>query len=767
MTMSRIAKRSAWGRSGRAGLCLRVLAVGLVIAAGSLLLAAEPTDRVLQLLTDNSTGGTVGLYLKEVEGPVLAAVNEGYVFEPASTIKALIHFHAMRQVQEGNVTLETSVPWMADETKFDDDGNYMPGGDDCPTDNTVAQVDDLATVLQLMMRVSDNAATQALRDFFGDADIDSTRQLLGMNDSLYQHPIGCGADAVANHNRLTLVDAGKLYEAVATGFLDDDIRAQAYNLMIHHPANPPQVGLLLDIIEQEGQGLGLTAARLDSFRLKTRFAAKAGGYSLSDGEYTSIAGWVEIPFEENCFEAPREYVFGAFIDAADSIDANFSIGSAAELLREQIRAGLESWAVGGCAEFLNLISPGGTDVVGESHKVSARVRDHFGDPVSGITVDFSVTGGPSTVDGDPSSPSPANGSAPTDGHGYATFTYTNTQASHDVITAIVLIQPNAPKELERFISKTWHPIEASINDVVVQEGNAGSSPTTFTIALSAPATAPLTINFSTADGTATQDDYVAASGPVPFAPGDATKDLVVPVKGDTLDELDEQFSVKLLNVVSAIDVVLTDDTGVGTILDDDRDGAFSCRASVLNLAGVQPVLANAFDVPCQDEHRTLAQVTLSAGLLAVNVKGLDALTDQTPDDLESADPAPGDIGVAQSRVDAVTISTLGLNIALELIYSDAAAQCVEGPGGLTPQLSSSSSVAGLSINGVPITVGSAPLSIPLVIGTLHLNHTVTTGNSVTQRAVFLDTLLTDVIIAESKANFEGTSAHPSGNPCLQ
>ncbi|MGI0014013.1 MAG: hypothetical protein ACREBU_11310, partial [Nitrososphaera sp.] len=65
--------------------------------------ADEPTDRVRALLEDNSEGGTVGLYLKEVNGSVLAAYNEGFIFEPASAIKALIHFHAMRQVQDGAV----------------------------------------------------------------------------------------------------------------------------------------------------------------------------------------------------------------------------------------------------------------------------------------------------------------------------------------------------------------------------------------------------------------------------------------------------------------------------------------------------------------------------------------------------------------------------------------------------------------------------------------------------------------------------------------
>ena len=78
------------------------------------------------------------------------------------------------------------------------------------------------------------------------------------------------------------------------------------------------------------------------------------------------------------------------------------------------------------------------------------------------------------------------------------------------------------------------------------------------------------------------------------------------------------------------------------------------------------------------------------------------------------------------------------------------AWCRSSPG--------SSHIASLKINGVSVTVGSAPLTIPLVIGSLRLNSTTTTATSVTQQAVVLDTLLTDVVIGEAKVNIED-------NPC--
>jgi hypothetical protein len=77
----------------------------------------------------------------------------------------------------------------------------------------------------------------------------------------------------------------------------------------------------------------------------------------------------------------------------------------------------------------------------------------------------------------------------------------------------------------------------------------------------------------------------------------------------------------------------------------------------------------------------------------------------------------------------------------------------------TAQLTGTSSVGTLSLNGLPITVGSTPLTIPLVIGTLYLNQRVVTATGITERAVFLDlpgTALDVVIGASSVAPRCGT-----------
>lgn len=120
--------------------------------------------------------------------------------------------------------------------------------------------------------------------------------------------------------------------------------------------------------------------------------------------------------------------------------------------------------VRGCAAVLTLAPKAEDNVVGDDHTVVATVTDDYGDPVAGIQVDFAVVGGPSIVDGDPSNPMPANGSDTTDGDGEATFTYTNSEASPDTITATAPFgQANVAATLSDTADKTWLPVEVPID----------------------------------------------------------------------------------------------------------------------------------------------------------------------------------------------------------------------------------------------------------------------------------------------------------------
>ncbi len=107
----------------------------------------------------------------------------------------------------------------------------------------------------------------------------------------------------------------------------------------------------------------------------------------------------------------------------------------------------------------------------------------------------------------------------------------------------------------------------SVDDVKVTEGDSGQQNATFTVTASETSASDITVNYGTADGTAKQPgDYSATSGVLTIPAGQTSNTVLVPVKGDTLDEADETFD---LNLSSAAGATISDSLGVGTITDDD------------------------------------------------------------------------------------------------------------------------------------------------------------------------------------------------------
>ncbi|HKI05103.1 MAG TPA: ExeM/NucH family extracellular endonuclease [Thermoanaerobaculia bacterium] len=109
----------------------------------------------------------------------------------------------------------------------------------------------------------------------------------------------------------------------------------------------------------------------------------------------------------------------------------------------------------------------------------------------------------------------------------------------------------------------------TINDVSLNEGNAGTTSFTFTVSLSAPAGAGgVTFDIATADGTAVQPgDYTQKSLTGQTIPaGSSTYSFTVLVNGDTTPEANETFLVNVTNVTGA---AVTDGQGQGTIQNDD------------------------------------------------------------------------------------------------------------------------------------------------------------------------------------------------------
>lgn len=294
-------------------------------------------------LMRSTTDGTVGCWLERINGANYANLNGDAVFEPASTMKTLHNTHAMRRVMLGAASLGQLI------------NVYTGTIGSCPQD-TGATSQALQTVLQLMMRNSDNNRTQAVTAFFGQANINATAAALGMTSTSLNHRLGCGADAIANPNQITLRDLNTLHEQVANGYLGS-FRDTFYDIMLHS-VNDLSIS---SVIDQEAASLGtLTPQAIASFKSLTRVAHKGGSYGLSSGGplwYDRAEfGWLSLPFVARGSLAPQEYGFGTFVNRASNDNAASTAmytHAIPELLRPRIRAALQTWngALAGAVTF--------------------------------------------------------------------------------------------------------------------------------------------------------------------------------------------------------------------------------------------------------------------------------------------------------------------------------------------------------------------------------------------------------------------------------
>ncbi|QDU51944.1 choice-of-anchor Q domain-containing protein [Gimesia panareensis] len=111
----------------------------------------------------------------------------------------------------------------------------------------------------------------------------------------------------------------------------------------------------------------------------------------------------------------------------------------------------------------------------------------------------------------------------------------------------------------------------SISDVTLTENYGGGATTafTFTVSLSQAAGAPVTVNASTADGTATvgDGDYVSFTNvPINFSATETSKTITVTVNNDGVpNEGNETFYV---NLSGAVNANIADGEGLGTIVEN-------------------------------------------------------------------------------------------------------------------------------------------------------------------------------------------------------
>jgi chitinase len=127
------------------------------------------------------------------------------------------------------------------------------------------------------------------------------------------------------------------------------------------------------------------------------------------------------------------------------------------------------------------------------------------------------------------------------------------------------------------------PATLSVGDVAIMEGDAGTQSAALTVRLSGPVNPPVTVNYSTANGSAVAGaDFQAVSGTLTFRKGETVKTISIPVVGDVTPESTETFTVNLRTPKHAI---LADAQAVVTITDNDTSLSIGNAIAVEGNAG--------------------------------------------------------------------------------------------------------------------------------------------------------------------------------------
>ena len=123
----------------------------------------------------------------------------------------------------------------------------------------------------------------------------------------------------------------------------------------------------------------------------------------------------------------------------------------------------------------------------------------------------------------------------------------------------------------------------SIDDVSVTEPVAGAATATFTVTLAFASSDTVTVQFTTANGSATAgSDYLAASGTLTFDPGVTSQTVTVQVLSDAIVEASETFVV---NLTSAVNSTISDAQGQATIQDNSGGGTSNFGTPIVNISG--------------------------------------------------------------------------------------------------------------------------------------------------------------------------------------
>jgi uncharacterized protein YhjY with autotransporter beta-barrel domain len=277
----------------------------------------------------------------------------------------------------------------------------------------------------------------------------------------------------------------------------------------------------------------------------------------------------------------------------------------------------------------------------------------------------------------------------------------------------------------------------TINDVAVNEGDAGTTTASFTVSLSAPAgPGGVTFDIATANNTATAGvDYVSRSLVAQIIPaGASTYTFDVLINGDLLNEPLERFFVNVTNVSGAS---VVDPQGRATIQNDDALPTLSIDDVTLVegnsgfTRAVFTVTLNAASAQNVTVIYASSNGTATAGIDYGSVSG--TLTFAPGELTQTISPAV----LGDTEVEADETFAINLSGAINAAISDSAGQGTIQNDDATPVLASIAPASGPASGGTSVTLTGSELTDATGVrfgATPARNFTVNSATSITATA---------------------------------
>jgi VCBS repeat-containing protein len=279
--------------------------------------------------------------------------------------------------------------------------------------------------------------------------------------------------------------------------------------------------------------------------------------------------------------------------------------------------------------------------------------------------------------------------------------------------------------------------EITINDVSVVENVAGGF-ATFTVTLNAVFAQTITVNYTTSNGTAIAgvgNDYTSVTNTITFIPGQTTQTITVPINNDTTDEPNETFFV---NLSGAVNAVIVDSQGVGTILDNDATPTISTVSADSEIEGT--ALVHTVTLSNPSSITTTFAISLGGGTATGG--GVDYVSNLTNASFSNGVTISGGTITVPAGVTNFTVTVPSVNDVIDEVGAAETYNLTVGGVTGVGTIVDNDAAPSISVNNISVTEVdnlnavftvslSGPSSAPVTVNLSFANGTATGGTGTT------------------------------------